>query len=75
MPGRTDRKLMNRWKRLDEYTVVKIFKENNEKKRQRLITPKLNRREVNTSLTESDYVKVLKIKDSDDASGLFSKVL
>ena len=74
MPGRTDRKLMFRWKRLDEITAVKTFKENNKKKRQKVITPKLNRNNTDSKLKESDIVAVLKLK-SNDSTLSFSKVL
>jgi len=74
MPGRTDRKLMLRWKRLDEITAVKAFKENNKKKRQKVITPKLNRNSTDSKLKESDIVAVLKLK-SNDSTLSFSKVL
>ena len=78
MPGRTDRKLMLRWKRLDEITSVHKFEENNQKKRKKLINPKLNRYRSNAdTLKDTDYVAVLKLKSNDSSSSSlsFSKVL
>lgn len=75
MPGRTDRKLMMRWKRLEEITSVNKFEENNQKKRKKIINPKLNRyRSHADTLKDTDYVAVLKLKNS-DSSLSFSKVL